>query len=101
MLARLLAPRYPAPMLRAAGRLIPPTEAAPEAVPPPGLAAFHWHFIRQATRPCAAMSAVVGLVAVLDTLVPFCMGRLVTRLAPIRARRCGPMPRPNSPPWPR
>ncbi|MFQ3623404.1 MAG: ABC transporter ATP-binding protein, partial [Acetobacteraceae bacterium] len=68
-------------MLRAAERLIPPTEAAPEAVPPAGLVGFYWHFIRQAKRPFAAMFAAVGLVAVLDTLVPFFMGRLVTLLA--------------------
>ena len=56
-------------MLSAAERLIPPTEAAPEAAPPPGLAAFYWHFIRQARGPFAAMFAAVGVVAVLDTLV--------------------------------
>jgi ATP-binding cassette subfamily B multidrug efflux pump len=81
MLALVHAARYAAPMLRAAERLIPPTEAAPEALPPPGLAAFYWHFIRQAKGPFAAMFAVVGVVAVLDTLVPLFMGRLVTLLA--------------------
>jgi len=45
--------------------------------PPAGLMAFYWHFIRQ-TRGLYALMFVTGLgVALLDTLIPVFIGRLV------------------------
>ena len=46
--------------------------------PPAGLLAFYWHFIRQ-TRGIYALMVVTGLaVALLDTLIPVFIGRLVS-----------------------
>jgi len=60
--------------------------AVPHGEPPAGLLAFYWHFIRQ-TRPLYAAMFVTGLaVALIDTLVPVFIGRLVTLMqAPDRA----------------
>ncbi|MCC7216015.1 MAG: ABC transporter ATP-binding protein [Burkholderiales bacterium] len=50
----------------------------PEHPPPAGLVAFYWHFIRQ-TRGLYAAMFVTGLaVALIDTLIPVFIGRLVT-----------------------
>jgi len=47
------------------------------AAPPPGLMAFYWHFVRQ-TRGLFAAMFVTGLaVALIDTLIPVFIGRLV------------------------
>jgi len=54
-----------------------PTEL-PRAAPPPGLIAFYWHFIGQ-TRWLFAAMFVTGLaVALVDTLIPVFIGKLVT-----------------------
>jgi ATP-binding cassette subfamily B multidrug efflux pump len=60
--------------------------AVPHGEPPAGLLAFYWHFIRQ-TRSLYAAMFVTGLaVALIDTLVPVFIGRLVTLMeAPDRA----------------
>jgi ATP-binding cassette subfamily B multidrug efflux pump len=55
--------------------------AAPESTadsgPPKGLLAFYWHFVRQ-TRGLYVAMLVTGLgVAVIDTMVPVFIGRLV------------------------
>ncbi len=56
---------------------IRPTEL-PRSAPPPGLVAFYWHFVRQ-TRGLYAAMFVSGLgVALIDTLIPVFIGRLVT-----------------------
>ncbi|NKI94561.1 ABC transporter ATP-binding protein [Rhizobacter sp. SG703] len=64
--------------------------AVPQGEPPTGLLAFYWHFIRQ-TRPLYAAMFVTGLaVALIDTLVPVFIGRLVTLMqAPDRAAAFG------------
>jgi len=51
----------------------PPTEGPPE-----GLVAFYWHFIRQTKGWYAAMFAASLAVALLDTVVPLFIGRLVS-----------------------
>ncbi len=52
--------------------------ALPTGAPPPGLLAFYWHFVRQ-TRWLFAAMFVTGLaVALVDTLIPVFIGRLVT-----------------------
>jgi len=51
--------------------------AVPEAAPPPGLRAFYWHFVRQ-TRGLYGALFVTGLaVALIDTVIPLFIGRLV------------------------
>ena len=51
--------------------------AAHAAAPPPGLLAFFWHFVRQTRGLFAAMFATGLVVALIDTLIPVFIGRLV------------------------
>jgi len=46
--------------------------------PPAGLAAFYWHFVRQTKGWYAAMFAASLGVALLDTVIPLFIGRLVS-----------------------
>jgi ATP-binding cassette, subfamily B, multidrug efflux pump len=46
--------------------------------PPSGLLAFYWHFVRQAKGWFAAMFAASLAVALLDTVIPLFIGRLVS-----------------------
>ena len=57
-------------------RRIAPT-AAHAAAPPAGLLAFFWHFVRQTRGLFAAMFATGLVVALIDTLIPIFIGRLV------------------------
>jgi ATP-binding cassette subfamily B multidrug efflux pump len=57
---------------------IPPTALPPPEAPPPGLVAFYWHFARQAKGLFAALFVAGLSVALLDSLVPVFIGRLVT-----------------------
>ncbi|MDP1648924.1 MAG: ABC transporter ATP-binding protein [Rubrivivax sp.] len=51
--------------------------ALPGTAPPQGLLAFYWHYVRQA-RGLFGMMFVTGLlVALIDTLIPLFIGRLV------------------------
>jgi ATP-binding cassette, subfamily B, multidrug efflux pump len=51
--------------------------ASSSSGPPPGLAAFYWHFVKQ-TRGLYALMLVTGLfVALVDTLIPVFIGRMV------------------------
>ncbi len=52
--------------------------AAPHGAPPPGLAAFYWHFVRQTPGLYLAMFATGLGVALIDTLIPVFIGKLVT-----------------------
>jgi ATP-binding cassette subfamily B multidrug efflux pump len=56
---------------------IQPT-AAHAATPPPGLIEFFWHFVRQARGLFIAMFATGLAVALIDTLIPVFIGRLVS-----------------------
>ncbi len=60
--------------------------ALPRGSPPSGLLAFYWHFVRQ-TGPLYTTMFVTGLaVALIDTLIPVFIGKLVTLMqAPDRA----------------
>ena len=52
--------------------------ALPRGSPPSGLLAFYWHFVRQ-TGPLYTTMFVTGLaVALIDTLIPVFIGKLVT-----------------------
>jgi ATP-binding cassette subfamily B multidrug efflux pump len=46
--------------------------------PPPGLLPFYWHFVRQTKGWYAAMFAASLAVALLDTVIPLFIGRLVS-----------------------
>jgi len=51
---------------------------APPGPPPAGLVAFYWHFIRQTRGLYLAMFATGLGVALIDTLIPVIIGKLVT-----------------------
>ena len=57
-------------------RRIQPT-ARPGTAPPQGLMAFYWHFVRQTKGLFGAMFVTGLVVALIDTLIPVFIGRLV------------------------
>ena len=57
---------------------IPATASPDVGAPPEGLVAFYWHFIRQTKGWYAAMFAASLAVALLDTVIPLFVGRLVS-----------------------
>src|SRR5690606_8154432 len=56
---------------------VPPPQQVRRSGPPQGLLAFYWHFIRQAKPVFAAMFATSLGIALLDTLLPVLIGKLV------------------------
>jgi len=58
--------------------LLEPTALPTGAPPPAGLAAFYWHYARQARHLVAALFIAGFIVAILDTLIPVFIGRVVT-----------------------
>ena len=54
------------------------TASPGRGAPPPGLLSFYWHFVRQTKGWYAAMFAASLAVAVLDTVIPLFIGRLVS-----------------------
>src|SRR5215212_1379668 len=59
-------------------RLLHPTVAPDTPEPPPGLVAFYWHFAKQAKPLFAALFIAGFIVAILDTMIPIFIGRVVT-----------------------
>ena len=57
-------------------RRIQPT-ARPGTAPPQGLMAFYWHFVRQTKGLFGAMFVTGLVVALIDTLIPVFIGRMV------------------------
>jgi ATP-binding cassette subfamily B multidrug efflux pump len=57
---------------------VPPPAQVRRSGPPAGLLAFYWHFIAQARILFAAMFVTSLGIALLDTLIPVLIGRLVT-----------------------
>jgi ATP-binding cassette subfamily B multidrug efflux pump len=55
--------------------------------PPEGLLAFYWHFVRQARGLFGAMFVTGLVVALIDTLIPVFIGRLVRLME--AQDRCG------------
>ncbi|HET8698170.1 MAG TPA: ABC transporter ATP-binding protein [Gammaproteobacteria bacterium] len=60
---------------------IPATASAGPGAPPQGLWAFYRHFIRQSKGWYAAMFATSLVVALLDTVIPLFIGKLVAVMA--------------------
>ncbi|MGE4049133.1 MAG: ABC transporter transmembrane domain-containing protein, partial [Acetobacteraceae bacterium] len=65
-------------MLRRFEALLDPTAPLPQSPPHAGLARFYWHFIRQVRWLTVALFIVGGISAVLDTMIPLFIGRLVS-----------------------
>jgi len=57
---------------------IPVTASPTSGAPPEGLVPFYWHFIRQTKGWYAAMFAASLAVALLDTVIPLFIGRVVS-----------------------
>jgi ATP-binding cassette subfamily B multidrug efflux pump len=51
--------------------------ALPGTAPPQGLIAFYWHFVRQSRHLFGAMFVTGLVVAMIDTLIPVFIGKLV------------------------
>ena len=64
-------------LLRHFENLVQPTAPAPEASPPATLGAFFHYFLGQMPGLVARLFAGGLLVAVLDTAIPLCIGRLI------------------------
>jgi len=58
-----------------------PTGLPPEAPPPAGLAAFYWHYARQARWLVGALFCAGFAVAALDSMIPVFIGRVVTLIS--------------------
>ena len=58
--------------------LLDPTGLSPEMAPPQDLAAFYWHYARQARGLVIALFLSGFAVAALDTTIPVFIGRVVT-----------------------
>ncbi|NDH64774.1 MAG: multidrug ABC transporter ATP-binding protein, partial [Alphaproteobacteria bacterium] len=64
-------------MFRFFETLLQPTAAPPDSPPPAGLAAFYWHYARQARWLLVALFCAGFVVAALDSLIPVFIGRVV------------------------
>jgi ATP-binding cassette subfamily B multidrug efflux pump len=59
-------------------RLLKPTDTPKQPEPPPGLVDFYWHFARQAKGLFIGLFVAGFAVALLDSLIPVFIGRIVT-----------------------
>ena len=59
-------------------RRLKPTATPTHPEPPAGLLAFYWHYARQAKGLFAGLFAAGFAVALLDSLIPVFIGRIVT-----------------------
>jgi ATP-binding cassette subfamily B multidrug efflux pump len=55
-----------------------PTDTPAYPEPPPGLIAFYWHYARQAKALFAGLFAAGFAVALLDSMIPVFIGRVIT-----------------------
>ena len=65
-------------MFRLFEKVLNPTDQPARTEPPTGLTAFYWHFARQAKGLFIALFVVGFVVALLDSMIPVFMGRVVT-----------------------
>ena len=80
------------PMLGFFERLLSPTALPPDRPPPPvdsarALSRFYWHFVRQAPGLVASLFVAGLVVALLDTLIPVFIGRVVSLVSSLRPDR--------------
>src|SRR5436309_1154959 len=66
------------PMFARFERLLKPAIAPAAPEPPAGLVALYWHFARQAKPLFAALFVAGFIVAIMDTMIPIFIGRIVT-----------------------
>jgi ATP-binding cassette subfamily B multidrug efflux pump len=65
-------------MLRRFEALLDPTAGTPAPPPNAGLARFYWFYIRQVRGLTVALFVFGGLIAILDTMIPAFIGRVVS-----------------------
>ena len=65
-------------MLRRFEALLDPTAGTPAPPPNAGLLSFYWFYIRQVRGLTIALFVFGGLIAVLDTMIPAFIGRVVS-----------------------
>ena len=65
-------------MFRFFEKALVPTVVPDGVEPPPGLAAFYWHFARQAKPLFIGLFAIGFVVALLDVMIPVFIGKVVT-----------------------
>ena len=68
-------------------RLLKPTEIPEHPEPPPGLVGFYWHFARQAKGLLIGLFAAGLVVALLDSMIPVFIGRIVTLITSVKPRQ--------------
>ncbi len=61
--------------------------ASPPGEPPSGLRTFYWHFVRQAKGLFATLFMLGFALAVVDAVVPYLIGRLVSVLSSVPRER--------------
>jgi ATP-binding cassette, subfamily B, multidrug efflux pump len=55
--------------------------------PPPGLVGFYWHFARQAKGLLVGLFAAGFVVALLDSMIPVFIGRVVTLITSVKPQQ--------------
>ncbi len=70
-------------MIRYFEKLITPTETPANPVPPARLIPFYWHFARQAKGLFVVLFVIELFMALLDTAVPWFIGKIVTMVSTI------------------
>jgi ATP-binding cassette subfamily B multidrug efflux pump len=68
-------------------RALTPTSLPERPEPPGGLLAFYWHFARQAKGLFLILFVIELFVALLDTAIPWFIGRIVTLVTSVPADR--------------
>jgi ATP-binding cassette subfamily B multidrug efflux pump len=68
-------------------RLLKPTEMPEHLEPPPGLVGFYWHFARQAKGLLVGLFAAGFVVALLDSMIPVFIGRVVTLITSVKPQQ--------------
>ena len=58
--------------------ILRPTAPPPPGAPPDGLATFYWHFLRQSRALVLALFGVGMLTALVDSMIPVFLGRVVS-----------------------
>jgi ATP-binding cassette subfamily B multidrug efflux pump len=68
-------------------KTLTPTSLPERPEPPDGLLAFYWHFARQAKGLFVALFVIELFVALLDTAIPWFIGRIVTLVTSVPVDR--------------
>jgi ATP-binding cassette, subfamily B, multidrug efflux pump len=68
-------------------KVLSPTSLPAQPEPPARLTAFYWHFARQAKPLFAALFVAGFVVALLDSMIPYFIGRIVTLVTSSKPER--------------